>query len=111
MITEKRIEKTVKKGSSNIPIQWDLSDVEMDFAKKKDGSVAIFGCGCSSFKDEGKIIKGSYNPIITEDVNKSFTIFFDDGEPLELKNNKGVLVKNTKGKKHLVLTFKLIVQV
>lgn len=110
MVTKKYVEKNVKKGDSKIPVRWDLSEVELPFARKEDGSLAIFGCGCSTFTDEGKSVVGTYDLVIAEDVHKSFTVFLDDGQPLEVKNNKGVLVKNTKGKRHIVLTFKLIVQ-
>lgn len=110
MVTKKYVEKTVKKGSSGIPIQWDLSDVDLPLAKKNDGTLAIYGCGCSSFTNEGNLVKGTYNLVLSESVQKSFTVFLDDGEPVEVKNNKGVLVKNTQGKRHVILTFKLIVQ-
>lgn len=110
MVTKKYVEKIVKKGSSKIPIQWDLSEIDMDFARKPDGSLAIYGCGCTGFVDEGKLIKGTYNLVLDSTVSKSFTVFLDDGEPLEVKNKKGVMTKNTKGKKNITLNFKLIVQ-
>lgn len=110
MVTKKYVEKIVKKGDSNIPIQWDLSEVEMNFAKKPDGTLAIYGCGCTGFVNEGKLVKGTYLNVIDETVSKSFVVFLDDGQPLEVKNHKGVMVRNRKGKKHVTLNFKLIVQ-
>ena len=107
MVTKKYIEKKVAKGSSGIPIEWDLTDIEFDLAKNSEGNLAIFGCGCSTFKNEGKIVKGTYNLSVDGEVEKSFTVFLDDGQPLEIENNKGVMVQNKEGKRNVTLSFKL----
>ena len=105
------VNKVVKSGDSKIPISWDLSDIPYEFARKDDGSLAIFGCGCSSFKEEGKTIKGSYDLVIgNQKVSKTFHLFFDDGKPLMIKNSKGVMAKNYKGKAYIPLTFNLNIE-
>lgn len=108
MVTRKYVEKKVQKGSSGIPIEWDLRDLEFDFAKNSEGNLAIYGCGCSTFKNEGRLIKGTYNLVVDGEVEKSFTVFLDDGQPLDIQNNKGVMVQNKEGKRHVTLDFKLI---
>ncbi len=88
------ISRKVAKGSKNVPIEWNLSGVGKDFARKEDGTLAIFGCGCTGFTDEGKTVKGTYNHEVNGDIEKTFTLFFNDGKDLEVKNDKGVLVRN-----------------
>lgn len=108
---QRTVNKAVKTGDSKIPITWDLSDIPYDFAKKDDGSLAIFGCGCSSFKADGRTIKGSYDLVVGKDkVSKIFHLFFDDGEPLMIKNSKGVMAKNFEGKVYIPLAFNLNIE-
>ena len=108
---QRTVNKIVKKGDSRVPITWDLSDIPYDFAKKDDGSLAIFGCGCSSFKSDGKSIKGTYDLVVGADnISKKFHLFFDDGEPLMIKNSKGVMSKNFQGKAFIPLAFNLNVR-
>lgn len=109
MVTKKSVEKIVQKGSSKIPIKWDLAEAELPFAKKDDGSLAIYGCGCSSFELNGKCVEGSYNLVLDQDVEKTFTVFLEDGAKLEIPNNKGVNKPNF-SKRHIQLHFKLIVK-
>lgn len=108
---QRTVNKSVKTGDSKIEISWDLSDIPYDFAKKDDGSLAIFGCGCSSFKADEKMIKGSYDLVVGEDnISKRFHLFFDDGEPLMVKNSKGVMAKNFQGKAYIPLAFNLTIR-
>ena len=99
----------VKRGDSKVPIEFDLSSYNMEFAKKDDGDLAIFGCGCSMFEAEGSLIKGIYKNKVTSNVTKSYILFFDDGKPLYKKNHKGVEAKNL-DKLHVELKFDLIIK-
>lgn len=109
-LEKKHVEKKVKRGDSNITIEWDFSNIDLDFAKKEDGTLAIYGCGCTGFINDGKKIKGTYNFAVDSDVEKTFTVFLDDGEPLEVKNDKGVSVRNVHGKKYVSVGFTLKVE-
>lgn len=96
------VDKKVARGTRGVPIEWHLPENNSQFARKADGSLAIYGCGCTGFTDEGRIVKGTYNQEVTGNVSKTFTLFFDDGKPLEVKNNKGIVIRNPDKKKALL---------
>lgn len=107
-MTNKVFNKTVNKKDKNIHLEWDISDLSLPAAKKPDGSLAVFGCGCGTFKLEGTKVVGVYGLEVGEGVDKSWTLFLEDGKPLYLPNEKGVQQPNYKNKANINLILKLV---
>ena len=108
----------IKAGAKNVRVEWLFDELTKDkITKRKDGSYAIYpGCGCTASIDvlDDRLLAMYTDGTKKEDikgavksVGKNVRVFIEvdgDEEPLMIKNQRGVLVPNTK-KSNALLTF------
>lgn len=113
-----KIPDTIKPGEDKVRVEWfydklKREDIAID---EKTNKYAIFpGCSCTANfdVDDEKIVayyKDSSGKSFSGKIGKNVKVFLNDGKPLWIKNEKGVVSQNTSGKKYILLTFEGIVQ-
>lgn len=112
-------QEAIKPGQKKVHIEWIFDDLSThEIARKSDGTFAIFpGCGCTAdievlsdrivarYNDSTKLGKNS-----STKVGKTVRVFMDDGEPLYIKNERGVSELNSSNKENALLSFSLVVK-
>lgn len=122
--TKCSVKNPIKPGDKNVKVEWLFEDLaNIDIAKDSDDKYAVKpGCGCTAnvkVTDTGIIAyysdSTSKKDVLASQnrekvVGKNMRVFLDDGKPLYVKNERGIMKLNVAGKANILLTFDVIVQ-
>lgn len=118
------VKDPISPGTKNVGVNWLFEDLtNVDIAKDSDGKYAVKpGCGCTAnvevtetgiiafYTDSTKKQDVLSSQNREKSVGKNMRVFLDDGKPLYVKNERGVMKLNVGGKANILLTFNVIVQ-